>query len=88
MILLEEKAKDAFASLVKIKYIFASSGGGAFLIVCVFAFLFARNSNTAISEFTRGSRRVLSGDLEHSITVPHRKDEINELINSFNLMIS
>ncbi len=88
LILLEKKTKDVFASLVKIKYIFASSGGGAFLLVCVFAFLFTRSSNTAISEFTRGTRRALSGDLEHPIAVRNRKDEINELINSFNLMIS
>jgi GAF domain-containing protein len=30
---------------------------------------------------------VLSGDLEHPITIPNRKDEISELIHSFNLMI-
>jgi signal transduction histidine kinase/HAMP domain-containing protein len=87
LILLEKRTKEAFASLVKIKYIFASSGGGAFLFVCVFAFMFTRNSSAAISEFTSGSRRVLSGDLEHPITIPNRKDEISELINSFNLMI-
>ena len=82
IILIEEKAKKAFLPVARIRNIFVMSGGGAFFLVLIFAFVLSRDTNTVINEFTEGSRRALSGDLEHPITVRNRKDEINELINS------
>ena len=88
IILVEEKVKEAFLPVARIRNIFVISGGGAIILVFIFAFVLSSKTNTVINEFTEGSRRALSGDLEHPISVRNRKDEINELINSFNIMIS
>lgn len=86
VILAEKYVEDAFLPLLKIKYIFAFSGGGVLFLVFIFAFVISGKTNAIIQKLIEGTKRVADGDLEHSITIGKRKDEIKELVESFNLM--
>jgi PAS domain S-box-containing protein len=74
--------------LLKIKYIFLISGGGAVLLVFIFAFVISGNINTIVEKLISGTRRIAGGDLEHPLTIGKRDDEIKELCESFNLMMN
>ena len=88
VILSEKNIKDAFLPLIKIKYIFLISGGGAVLLVFILAFVISGNINTIVEKLISGTRRIAGGDLEHPLTIGERKDEIQELCESFNLMMN
>jgi PAS domain S-box-containing protein len=88
VILSEKNIKDAFLPLIKIKYIFLISGGGAVLLVFIFAFVISGNINTIVEKLISGTRRIAGGDLEHPLTIGKRDDEIKELCESFNLMMN
>ncbi len=87
VILSEKNIKDAFLPLKRIKHIFLISGGGAVLLVFIFAFIISGNINTILEKLISGTRRIADGDLEHPLTIGERKDEIQELCESFNLMM-
>ena len=88
VILSEKNIKDAFLPLRRIKYIFLISGGGAVLLVFISAFVISGNINAVVEKLIRGTRRIAGGDLEHPLTIGERKDEIQELCESFNLMMN
>ncbi|GJQ58334.1 MAG: HAMP domain-containing protein [Candidatus Scalindua sp. AMX11] len=88
VILAEKNVKDAFLPLLKIKYIFAFSGGGVVFLVFMFAFVISGKTNTIIQKLIEGTKRVADGDWEHPITVGKRRDEIRDLVESFNLMMN
>ncbi len=88
VILAEKNVKDAFLPLRKIKYIFAFSGGGVLFLVFIFAFVISGKTNASIQKLIEGTKRVAEGDLEHPLTIGKRKDEIKELVKSFNLMMN
>lgn len=88
VILSEKNIKDAFLPLIKSKYIFLISGGGAVLLVFVSAFVISGNINTVVEKLISGTRRIAGGDLEHPLTIGERKDEVQELCESFNLMMN
>ncbi len=87
VIVSEKNINDAFLPLTRIKHIFIISGGGALILVLVFAFLISHNINAIIRKLIEGTRRVAEGDLDNPIVIGKRKDEIGELGESFNLMI-
>ena len=87
VIISEKNITDAFLPLTRIKHIFIISGGGAFILVLIFAFLISHNINAIIRKLIEGTRRVAKGDLENPIVIGKRNDEIGELGESFNLMI-
>jgi signal transduction histidine kinase/HAMP domain-containing protein len=87
VIVSEKNVTDAFLPLASIKHIFIISGGGAFILVLIFAFLISHNINTIIRKLIEGTRRVAEGELDNPIVIGKRKDEIGELGESFNLMI-
>ncbi|MCP4268107.1 MAG: HAMP domain-containing protein [Candidatus Brocadiaceae bacterium] len=87
VIVSEENVTDAFLPLTRIKHIFIISGGGAFVLVLIFAFFISHNINAIIRKLIDGTRRVAKGDLENPIVIGKRNDEIGELGESFNLMI-
>lgn len=86
VIIAERNVKDAFLPLTRIKYIFVFSGGGVFILVLFFGFIISGKINVIINKMMEGTRRIASGDLEHSITIGKRKDEIGEVVESFNSM--
>jgi PAS domain S-box-containing protein len=88
VILSEKNVEDAFLPLIRIKYIFLISGGGAVLLVFISAFVISGNINAIVERLISGTRRIAGGDLEHPLTVGERKDEIHELCESFNLMMN
>lgn len=88
VILAEKYVKDAFLPLLKIKYIFAFSGGGVLFLVFIFSFVISHKINAIIKKLIEGTRRAADGDLEHAIIIGKRNDEIKELVESFNLMMS
>jgi signal transduction histidine kinase len=75
--------KEAFLPLTRIKYIFVISGGGALLLVFIFALVVSGKINAIIKNLLEGTKRIAVGDLEHPITVIRSKDEIGELSESF-----
>lgn len=87
VIVSEKNIKDAFLPLTKIKHIFLISGGGAFILVLIFAFVISHNINVIIRKLMDGIRKVSEGDLEKPIVIGKRKDEIGKLGELFNLMI-
>ncbi len=87
VIVSEKNVTDTFLALTKIMHIFIISGGGAFILVLIFAFLISHNINVIIRKLIKGTRRVAKGDLESPIVIGKRNDEIGELGESFNLMI-
>jgi len=86
VIIAEKNVKEAFLPLTRIKYIFVFSGGGVFFLVLFFVFVISGKINVIINKIIEGTKRVASGDLEHSITIDKRKDEIGEVVESFNSM--
>ncbi len=87
VIVSERDIKDAFSPLTRIKQFFIISGGGAFVLVLIFAFVVSHNINTIIRKLMEGIRRVAEGDLENPILIDKRNDEIGQLGKSFNLMM-
>lgn len=86
VIIAERNVKDAFLPLTRIKYIFMFSGGGVFFLILFFGFIISGKFNVIVNKIIDGTKRIASGDLEHSITIGERKDEIGEVVNSFNSM--
>ncbi len=86
VIIAEKNVKEAFLPLTRIKYIFVFSGGGVFFLVLFFVFVISGKINVIINKIIEGTKRIASGDLEHSITIGKRKDEIGEVVESFNSM--
>ncbi|KHE93012.1 MAG: sensor histidine kinase/response regulator protein NtrY [Candidatus Scalindua brodae] len=86
VILAEIDADKAFLPLTKIKYIFAISGGGVLLIVAIFSFLISNRINNTIRQFVTGLEMVADGNFERKIEVGRRRDEVQTLAKSFNLM--
>ncbi|MHC4266866.1 MAG: histidine kinase dimerization/phosphoacceptor domain -containing protein [Planctomycetota bacterium] len=86
VIIAEKNVKEAFLPLTRIKYIFVFSGGGVFFLVLFFGFVISGKINVIINKIIEGTKRIASGDLEHSITIGKGKDEIGEVVESFNAM--
>ncbi len=86
VIIAEKNVKEAFLPLTRIKYIFVFSGCGVFFLVLFFGFVISGKINVIINKIIEGTKRIASGDLEHSITIGKRKDEIGEVVESFNSM--
>jgi two-component sensor histidine kinase len=86
VIIAEKNVKEAFLPLSKIKYIFMYSGGVVFFLVLFFGFVISGKMNVIINKMIEGTKRIANGDLEHSIVVGKRNDEIGEVVESFNSM--
>jgi len=86
VIIAEKNVKEAFLPLTRIKYIFVFSGGGVFFLVLFFGFIISGKMNVIINKMIEGTKRVANGDLEHTITIGKRNDEIGEVVESFNSM--
>jgi two-component sensor histidine kinase len=86
VIIAEKNVKEAFLPLTRIKYIFVLSGGGVFFLVLFFAFIISGKMNVIIKKMIEGTKRIANGDLEHTITIGKRNDEIGEVVESFNSM--
>jgi two-component sensor histidine kinase len=86
VIIAEKNVKEAFLPLSKIKYIFMYSGGVVFSLVLFFGFVISGKMNVIIKKMIEGTKRIANGDLEHSITIGKRNDEIGEVVESFNSM--
>jgi two-component sensor histidine kinase len=86
VIIAEKNVKEAFLPLAKIKYIFIYSGGMVLFLVLFFGFVISGKMNVIIKKMIEGTKRIANGDLEHSITIGKRNDEIGEVVESFNSM--
>ena len=86
VIVAEKNLKEAFMPLTRITYIFVFSGGGIFFIVLLLGFIISGKINVIINKMMEGTQRIANGDLEHTITIGKRKDEIGEVVESFNSM--
>ncbi len=86
VIIAEKNVKEAFLPLTRIKYIFLFSGGGVCVLVLFFGFIISGKINVIINKMMEGTQRIANGDLEHTITIGKRKDEIGEVVESFNSM--
>ena len=86
VIIAEKNVKEAFLPLTRIKHIFVFSGGGVFFLVLFIGFVISGKMNVIINKMIEGTKRIANGDLEHSITIGKRKDEIGEVVESFNSM--
>ena len=86
VIIAEKNLKEAFLPLTRIKYIFVFSGGGVFFLVLFFGFVISSKMNVITNKMIEGTQRIANGDLEHSISIGNRKDEIGEVVESFNSM--
>lgn len=87
VILSEKEVKFANLPLVRIKYIFAISGGIALLLTFTIAFVVSGNISVDLNNLLNGIRRVASGNLKQPILIGRRNDELKEVGESFNLMM-
>lgn len=86
VILAEKDVKGAFLPLARITHIFVISGICMFFLVFIFAFIISKNLNDIIKKLVQGFKKVEAGNFEHKVTIGKRKDEIQKLVKSFNLM--
>ncbi len=87
VIVSEKDVKNAFLTLTRIEHIFIISGGGAVVLMMIFAFVISHNINEIIRKLMDGTRRVAEGDMDNPIIIGKRKDEIGAFAESFNMMI-
>jgi signal transduction histidine kinase len=88
VIVVEKNVKEAFLPLARLKYLFGSIGGGVLLMVFIFAIVISGNVSADIKKLTIGIRRVAAGNLNQPISIGKRNDEIKEVGETFNLMMS
>ncbi|MCP4365749.1 MAG: HD domain-containing protein [Planctomycetes bacterium] len=82
----EVNARDVFAPLRRLGYIFGGIAGFAILLIFGLSFTITRGINKSIKELILGTERIASGDLDHKIEI-RRKDELQTLSDSFNTMM-
>lgn len=83
----EIEAKEAFASLHKIQWLMAGGLLLTLIVALVLSFTFAGTIVNPIKELTSWMDRVSHGEIEVKAAGANRKDEIGEMVRSFNLLI-
>jgi PAS domain S-box-containing protein len=82
----EVNARDVFAPLRRLGYIFGGVAGFALLLIFGLSFAITSGINKSIKELILGTERIAKGDLDHKIEI-RRKDELQTLSDSFNAMM-
>ncbi|MFQ5965187.1 MAG: ATP-binding protein [Candidatus Scalinduaceae bacterium] len=87
VVLAEKDVSEAFAPVVRLRNFIIIMGITGIVVIVAVAIFISSGIAKPIKKLTEGTRRIASGDLEHSITIDRRNTEIKELGESFNSMM-
>jgi PAS domain S-box-containing protein len=87
VVLAEKDVSEAFAPIVGLRNIVLTMGIIGITAIVVIAISISGGITKPINKLIAGTRRIAGGDLENPIALGKRRDELNELGESFNLMM-
>jgi len=87
VVLAEKDVSEAFAPIAGLRNIVITMGTMGIATIVVIAISISGGITRPINKLIAGTRRIAGGDLENPIALGKRRDELNELGESFNLMM-
>ena len=87
VVLAEKDVSEAFVPLIRIRNLAIISGITGIIIVVAIAIFISAEITMPIKKLIAGTKRIADGDLKHPIIINKRKDEVEVLGESFNLMM-
>ena len=87
VVLAEKDVSEAFAPIADLRNFTLIMGIAGIAVTVVIAVVISTGITRPINRMIAGTRRIAGGDLENPIALGKKRDELNELGESFNLMM-
>ncbi|MHC4182048.1 MAG: ATP-binding protein [Planctomycetota bacterium] len=87
VVLAEKDVSEAFAPIAGLRNIVLTMGVIGIAAIVVIAVVISTGITRPINRLIEGTKRIAGGDLENPIALGKKRDELNELGESFNLMM-